>query len=161
MSWNVAIAKRAGGVVMINPKFPHNVGAALRACHCHHAEFLRFTGDRVKHVEGAGSGRLPREERMREYRAFDFKHALNGNWLLPPCGWTPVVVECLSDAEDLFTFEHPHRAVYIFGPEDGSVPKGVRHAAHRFVKIDTKTCLNLAMAIGTVLYDRRLKERTK
>jgi tRNA G18 (ribose-2'-O)-methylase SpoU len=34
-------------VALINPKFPHNVGASLRAASCFGAHQVWFTGDRV------------------------------------------------------------------------------------------------------------------
>jgi tRNA(Leu) C34 or U34 (ribose-2'-O)-methylase TrmL len=70
---------------------------------------------------------------------------------------TPVAVELRSDAESLVTFEHPENALYVFGPEDGNLPKPVRLLCHRFVVIPTHHCLNLAAAVNVVLYDRRLK----
>ena len=70
---------------------------------------------------------------------------------------TPVAVELRPDAESLVTFEHPENALYVFGPEDGGVPKPIRLLCHRFVVIPTHHCLNLAAAVNVVLYDRRLK----
>ena len=68
-------------------------------------------------------------------------------------------VERRSQAENLVDFEHPERAVYIFGPEDGEVSKGVRSVCHRFVCIPTLNDgpLNLAAAVNVVLYDRLAK----
>jgi tRNA(Leu) C34 or U34 (ribose-2'-O)-methylase TrmL len=75
----------------------------------------------------------------------------------------PVCVEVGENAESLDEFVHPERAVYIFGPEDGSVPKGVRTICHRFVRIPTatRTPLNLAAAVNVTLYDRYVKERRR
>jgi tRNA(Leu) C34 or U34 (ribose-2'-O)-methylase TrmL len=47
-------------------------------------------------------------------------------------------------------------------PEDGDVPKGIRHACHRFVRIPAadpqeRTPYNLAFSVGAVLYDRLYK----
>jgi tRNA(Leu) C34 or U34 (ribose-2'-O)-methylase TrmL len=70
---------------------------------------------------------------------------------------TPVAVELLPTAEPLMSFEHPEDALYVFGPEDGGLPKAVRLHCHRFVFIPTHHCLNLAAAVNVVLYDRRLK----
>jgi tRNA(Leu) C34 or U34 (ribose-2'-O)-methylase TrmL len=75
----------------------------------------------------------------------------------PPRKATPVAVELLPTAEPLVSFEHPDDALYVFGPEDGSLPKAVRLRCHRFVFIPTHHCLNLAAAVNVVLYDRRLK----
>jgi tRNA C32,U32 (ribose-2'-O)-methylase TrmJ len=70
---------------------------------------------------------------------------------------TPVAVEVRPDSESLLDFVHPAEALYVFGPEDGSLPKPVRLLCHRFLVIPTHHCLNLAAAVNVVLYDRRLK----
>jgi tRNA(Leu) C34 or U34 (ribose-2'-O)-methylase TrmL len=54
-------------------------------------------------------------------------------------------------------FQHPDNAVYVFGPEDGSIPQVLRRHCHRFVKIPAKHCTNLAAAVYIVLYDRAYK----
>lgn len=71
----------------------------------------------------------------------------------------PVAVEVLDSSEGLDSFEHPDKALYAFGPEDGDLPKGVRAVCHRFVRIPTltRTPLNLAAAVNIVLYDRYVK----
>ena len=72
-------------------------------------------------------------------------------------GVTPVAVELRPNAESLPQFTHPQNAVYIFGPEDGSIPQTVLAKCHRFVVIPTKHCVNLSSAGYIVLYDRLLK----
>lgn len=69
-----------------------------------------------------------------------------------------MAVELLSGSENLFEFEHPPNAVYVFGPEDGSIPGHWRAKCHRRVFIPTNHCLNLSVAIGTLLYDRKIKQ---
>jgi tRNA(Leu) C34 or U34 (ribose-2'-O)-methylase TrmL len=144
----------APAVVLIDPKYPHNVGAALRACSCWGIGQLWWTGDRVT-VDVPRGQRLPREERIKGYRSvtmirddhvFDRFDAA-----------TPVAVEIRPASESLATFEHPEDAPYVFGPEDGSLSKPIRLLCHRFVVIPTHHCLNLAAAVNVVLYDRRLK----
>lgn len=49
------------GVIVIDPKFPHNVGATIRACSCFDVNSLVWTGERVN---PAKYERLPREERI-------------------------------------------------------------------------------------------------
>lgn len=66
---------------------------------------------------------------------------------------TPVAIELLAGSMPLHQFEHPDDAVYVFGPEDGSIPKGVR-ACHAFVAIPSKHCLNLAAAVYVTLWHR-------
>jgi tRNA(Leu) C34 or U34 (ribose-2'-O)-methylase TrmL len=57
-------------------------------------------------------------------------------------------------ATPLKDFAHPENATYIFGPEDGNVPRWIREAAKRFIRIPTRECLNLATTVALVLYDR-------
>jgi hypothetical protein len=57
----------APAVALVDPKFPHNVGAAVRAASCYGVRQVWFSGDRVR-LDGARRQRLPREERMRGYK---------------------------------------------------------------------------------------------
>lgn len=149
---------RAPAVVLIDPKFPHNVGAALRACACWGIEQLWWTGARVT-VNVARGKRLPREERMKGFKRVTL---LNDDRVFDRFErrtFTPVAVELRPQSESLVTFDHPQDAVYVFGPEDGSLPRPVRLLCHRFVVIPTHHCLNLAAAVNVVLYDRRFKRQ--
>src|ERR1700751_313934 len=93
---------RPPAVALIDPKYPHNVGAALRACSCW----------------GIGQ-RLPREERMKGYRSVAWARDDYVFDRFEPGSVTPVAVELRPHAESLVTFEHPDDALYVFGPEDG------------------------------------------
>jgi len=158
-------------VLLINPKTPANVGGVLRACSVFGATSLRWTGDRVPHTHEARRragctlkkpARLPREERLRDYSHVDWTHTPDDyiETFAKKIGAIPICVEVSEHAESLVDFEHPEHALYIFGPEDGHVPKGVRTLCHRFVRIPsmTRTPLNLAAAVNVVLYDRLAKE---
>jgi tRNA(Leu) C34 or U34 (ribose-2'-O)-methylase TrmL len=143
-------------VVLIDPKYPHNVGAALRACSCFGLRQLWWTGSRVS-ADPVKGERLPREERLRGYKEV----------ALCPCeqpldqfvGGVPVAVEVRENSEPLTTFVHPEAAVYVFGPEDGSIPKAWLHCCHRFVHIPADHCLNLATAVAVVLAHRRMSRQ--
>jgi tRNA(Leu) C34 or U34 (ribose-2'-O)-methylase TrmL len=147
---------QAPAVALIDPKYPHNVGAALRACSCWGIGQLWWTGRRVK-LDVAKRERLPREERMKGYRNVQMSIDNCVFDRFPRGSVTPVAVEMLPTAESLVTFEHPEDALYVFGPEDGSLAKPVRLLCHRFVFLPSHHCLNLAAAVNVVLYDRRLK----
>ena len=66
-----------------------------------------------------------------------------------------VAVEVLDDVWPLPSFNHPERACYVFGPENGGLSDEILTAAHRKVTIPTKHCLNLAVATGIVAYSRQ------
>jgi|SRR5579859_3532259 len=141
-------------VVLIDPKFPHNVGAAVRAASCYGIGQVWFTGDRVQLV-GERRYRLPREERMRGYQEVELRHADQPFDAFH--GAVPVAVELRSGAESLIDFVHPDNAIYVFGPEDGSLDRAILGLCHRFVVIPTRHCTNLSAAVYTVLYDRHAK----
>ena len=100
--------------------------------------------------------RLPREERLRDYRDVDIRRVERPLDLLEE-GEVPVAVEVRENSEPLPDFVHPPRAAYIFGPEDGSLPKSALTLCHRFVVIPSRSCLNLAASVNVVLYDRMVK----
>jgi tRNA(Leu) C34 or U34 (ribose-2'-O)-methylase TrmL len=142
-------------VILWNPKYPHNVGAALRACAAFGADKLYVTGDRA-HWETTGKGlRLPREERMRVYK--NKVEIIRGERPFDLVSGVPVAVEVSPTAEPLASFQHPREAVYVFGPEDGSIPKVARRFCHRFVIIPSDHCLNLAAAVSCMLMHRRIE----
>ena len=143
------------GVLLINPKYPHNVGAALRACSCYGVEQLWYTGNRVS-ISVKRGFRLPREERMRGYASvtlFQYDYPFDQF----TSDVTPVAVEVKPNFENLVDFIHPPKPLYVFGPEDGSIPRSILSFCHRFVTIPTKHCLNLSASVYTVLYDRYTK----
>jgi len=116
-----------------------------------------ITGNRVSLEKGDKTKyRLPREERMRGYKDVklicdDYPFNRFDDTV------TPVAVEFRENAEPLTFFEHPRNAVYVFGPEDGSIPQVMLRHCQRFVVIPTKHCVNLSAAVYLVLYDRIAK----
>lgn len=144
-------------VLLIDPKYPHNVGGAYRAAACFGARSLYVVGDRVPLQPHAGY-RLPREERLRSYRDEVALESVDSLADIST-GAVPIAVEVSPSAEQLHHFDHPEDAIYVFGPEDGSIPKGWRTVCQRFVVIPSYHCLNLAGAVYTVLYDRVAKRR--
>ena len=141
-------------VALVNPKFPHNVGAAIRAASCFGAKQVWFSGDRIKFDE---KNRLPREERMKGYKDVEIRQ-YDRFYDQFDSDVVPVAIELRPNAESLATFQHPEKALYVFGPEDGSLSGKHLEHCHRFVVIPTRHCVNLAAAVYLVLYDRLVKE---
>lgn len=141
-------------VILTNPKYPHNVGAVIRACAAYGVPELRYTGSRMDR-ELAKWDRVPREERMKGYQTVNWRQSNRPFDEFPDL--VPIAVEVRPNMEMLPQFIHPENALYVFGPEDGSIPSVLLRHCHRFVAIPSLHCLNLAMAVGTVLYDRQAK----
>ena len=123
---------RTPAIALVNPKFPHNVGAAVRAASCFGAEQVWFTGKRVI-LDPEKGERLPREERMKGYKDVELV-AHDYFFDAFPKDVVPVAVEVRPNSESLHNFVHPTKALYLITPS--------RH------------CLNLAAAVNVVLYDR-------
>ena len=147
---------KAPAILMYNPRNPHNIGTAVRNASCYDIEQVWISGTRCAE-QIWDSKRIPREERMKGFKSVQivleddpFAHL--------PTEAVPVAVELLPGSQNLFTFEHPENAVYVFGPEDGTIPGHWRARCHQRVFIPTRHCLNLSVAIGTLLYDRKLKQ---
>ncbi len=141
-------------ICLVNPRYAHNVGAAVRAASCFGVKQLWFTGDRVS-LTPSGKQRLPREERMKGYKDVTI---VNFDYVFDqfPAA-TPVAVELIEGAQQLPFFEHPPNPIYVFGPEDGSIPHAFRQHCHRFVVIPLAHCSNLSAAVYMTLYDRLCK----
>jgi tRNA(Leu) C34 or U34 (ribose-2'-O)-methylase TrmL len=142
-------------VVLTQPKFPHNLGQTIRLASCYGVGQVWFSGRRVA-IKAEPGFRLPREERMRGYADVTLVNdpdPLTAILRAQPDA-VPVAVELRPGAEDLRHFQHPEKAVYVFGPEDGSLGGPILKRCHRFVVIPSRHCLNLATSVGTVLYDR-------
>jgi tRNA(Leu) C34 or U34 (ribose-2'-O)-methylase TrmL len=145
----------APAIVLSDPRYPHNVGAAVRAASCFDAKQVWLTGRRVAEKVWDAK-RIPREERMKGFSDVDLiLEDRPFDYFGPEI--TPIGVELLPGSENLITFEHPENAVYVFGPEDGSVPQNIRGLCHRRLFIPTKHCTNLGAAVYLILYDRKMK----
>jgi tRNA(Leu) C34 or U34 (ribose-2'-O)-methylase TrmL len=142
-------------LVMCDPRDPFNVGAAVRAASCFGIPQVWVTGQRCAEKVW-GQKRIPREERIKGFQDVDI--LLDDHSLAYFSDAVPIAVELLPNSENLLAFEHPENAVYLFGPEDGSVPASVRGLCHRRVFIPTRHCTNLGAAIYLLLYDRLMKQ---
>lgn len=151
----------APALVLHNPKFAHNVGAIVRLASCYSFEQVWTSGYRVPLTTHGKDYRLPREERMRGYKDVFLANCDRPLDQFRKRGISIVAVEFVQNAENLAHFVHPENAVYVFGPEDGSIPSSILGLCHRFVQIPTAHCLNLATAVATVLWDRNLKHEIR
>jgi tRNA(Leu) C34 or U34 (ribose-2'-O)-methylase TrmL len=152
-------AGKTPAVLLHDPKYAANVGNVVRACAAFGVNQLWYTGDRAER-EWLDARRIPREERYRWYRKVELAKAPDRFTGIFPGGTVPVAVEVHPSAEVLsLEWEHPENALYVFGPEDGSLPRGVLTACHRIIILPSDHCLNLAAAVSCVLMHRRMSRQ--
>lgn len=135
---------------LINPKSPSNVGGVLRAAGCYNAHEVFFTGNRYLNAQKFHTDTKNVITRIPLTQTHSLQDA-------KPEGAKVVVIELIEGATALFEFQHPENAFYIFGPEDGSVPKDILTWCDEVVYIPTIGCMNLAATCNVVLYDRLSK----
>lgn len=134
-------------VGLFSPKSSLNVGGAMRAAYCYGANSVVVQGERYS--------RQPTDTQA-AFRHVPV-HQVDSILSFIPMDATRVAVEITPGARDLRSFSHPERAVYIFGPEDGSIPDEISAKCKHRVYIPTKFCMNLAATVNVVLYDRMTK----
>lgn len=138
-------------VGLVNPKTPENVGSALRASAVYGAASVHVgssirTSKALRHCTDTTKAwrHMPVfiVADVLNYRAFDCQ---------------AVAVDLVPDAVSLAEFKHPDRAIYVFGPEDGTLGKSITDRCQHKVYIPTRHCMNLAATVNVVLYDRAVK----
>jgi len=143
-------------IVLISPKHEVNVANTKRAAACLGAESVVTVGKRFTPATGEKGNRRPRPFRMKVYDHVTMLDVES----LPSIDWeSAVIVEKLDWAPALYSLQHPKNPVYIFGPEDGSVPKWIQEKAKHRAQIPSGECMNLATCVAVVLYDRNSKEQ--
>ncbi len=137
---------------LINPKSPDNVGSVLRAAGCYGVDTIYYTGTRF-----ARAAKYQLDTRQRsETIALT---AVTSLLAQRPPGWQLVCVELAEGATALPVFRHPEQALYVFGPEDGSIDQAIIDAADAVVYVPTIGCMNLAATVNVLLYDRLAKQQ--
>lgn len=138
-------------ISLFNPKTPENVGGVLRAAYAYDVAQLNISGKRtcwrwLNHATNTARAHrhMPvfRTEGPADYRPF---------------GCPIVAVDLVEGATDLPSFIHPPRAMYVFGPEDGTLGGDLIKDAQHVVYVPTRCCMNLAATVNVVLYDRMAK----
>ena len=138
------------GVAVWRPKTESNVGTLWRSANVFGASFLAVVGGRY-HKQSSDTMQTPRHVPLFEYNDFDaFLAHL-------PYGCRLIGVELVENARSLPIFCHPEQAVYLLGPEDGSLSPEILKRCHNRLVIPGSHCLNLAVAGSVVLYDRIAK----
>jgi tRNA(Leu) C34 or U34 (ribose-2'-O)-methylase TrmL len=139
------------GIGIVAGKFGVNQGQLLRSGMCFGADFLFTVGCRfAKQPSDTTAG----ERHIPFYEYKDIEDLLCHR----PVGCQPIFIELKPWAIPLTKFSHPQRAIYILGPEDGSLPD-YECSLFPTIAIDTQFCLNVAIAGSIIMYDRQFKSK--
>jgi len=133
------------GIAFFEPKFEENIGTIIRSANCFYADFISIIGKKYKRTTGdttLAEKHIP----IYEYKNLDdfLEHI--------PIGCEIIGIE-VDGKRNLKNFIHPERAVYVIGSENMSLPKSIKNR----LKIDTKYCLNMAVAASIVLFHRNIQ----
>ncbi|MEH6596990.1 MAG: RNA methyltransferase [Colwellia polaris] len=137
---------------LTDPKSPSNVGAVMRAAGCYQANEVRYTGVRYAR---AAKFHTDTKDAFRKIPL----NAVESLITDLPEEQRVICVDLVEGAIPLPEFEHPENALYIFGPEDGTIAQNVIDAADAVVYVPTIGCMNLAASVNVLLYDRLAKSK--
>jgi tRNA G18 (ribose-2'-O)-methylase SpoU len=139
------------GIGIQNGKTPKNLGVLWRSAQNLGASFIFTIGNRYA-KQACDTHNAVNAMPYYHYETFeDFLKNI-------PKGARIVGVELTDNAENLETFHHPRRCVYLLGAEDHGLSKQAIAASHFVVKFNSKFSLNVSVAGSIVLYDRGLNK---
>lgn len=133
-----------------NPKSATNVGAVMRAAGCYAVDNVIYTGTRYDRAVKMNTDTkkvtsvipLNAQQHLLDNKADDVQ---------------VICVDLVEGAIPLPNFTHPEKALYLFGPEDGTLDQKLINQADAVVYVPTIGCMNLAATVNVLLYDRLSK----
>lgn len=135
---------------LINPKSPSNVGAVMRAAGCYQVDNVYYTGKRYDNAVKFNTDTKNVKGKIPLIALEEIEQAAVLNTKV-------ICVDLVEGSIPLPYFTHPENALYIFGPEDGTIPQSVINKADSVVYVPTIGCMNLAATVNVLLYDRMVK----
>ncbi|MFT2090919.1 RNA methyltransferase [Paraglaciecola sp. 2405UD69-4] len=141
-------------LAITNPKSPQNMGSILRAAGNYNVQTIRYTGERYARASAFSTDTKNVHLNVPVNQVDTIINLATDTHL------TKVAIELVEGATPLPLFTHPENALYIFGPEDGSIEQKVIDQCDHVVYVPTIGCMNLAATVNVLLYDRLAKTTT-
>jgi tRNA(Leu) C34 or U34 (ribose-2'-O)-methylase TrmL len=161
MSNKKELTKQQVTIGLSNPKSPTNVGAVMRAAGCYQVDQVFYTGRRYELAAQYNKDTLKTDTKnahqiipLQSIDNFIHLKDLVENISSKA---KVICVDLVEGATPLPHFIHPDEAIYIFGPEDGTIRQDVIDIADEVVYVPTIGCMNLAASVNVLLYDRLAK----
>jgi len=139
------------GIGIQNGKTPENLGVLWRSAQNLGASLILTIGNRYA-KQASDTHNAVKSIPYFHYETFNefFKNL--------PKGARIVGVELTEKAENLETFNHPRRCVYLLGAEDHGLSKKAIEQSHFLIKFKSYLSLNVSVAGSIVMYDRQLNK---
>ena len=140
---------------LMNPKSTANVGAVMRAAGCYQVDQVLYTGQRYDRAAKLATD----TKKARMAIPLSNVQSLGVDNLIDAVDADTkiICVDLIQGATPLPAFEHPEKALYIFGPEDNTISQTMVDRADAVVFVPTIGCMNLAASVNVLLYDRLAK----
>ena len=139
---------------LLNPKSPENVASVLRAAGNYRVNSVFYTGTRYPRAAKLNPCTVDMSRKVSKDIALTGVENLIDD---TPDELDIVCIEFAENAIALPAYQHPRDALYIFGPEDGTISQNIIDRADAVVYVPTFGCMNLAATVNVVLYDRLAK----
>lgn len=137
------------GIGIINGKAEVNLGTLWRSANIFGASFIFTIGHRYpQRGQSSDTMKTHRHIPLFQYDSFDEFPIPNGCELIS--------IELSDKSKPIETFNHPERAIYLLGAEDGGIPDNVLEKS-RVIQLPGNHCLNVSVAGSIVMYDRIAK----
>tara|TARA_B100000900_G_scaffold405777_1_gene415855 strand:+ start:4134 stop:4619 length:486 start_codon:yes stop_codon:yes gene_type:complete len=131
---------------------PMNLGNLIRSAHAFGANSV-FTISPHKRVT-ENKDKIIKSDTSKSAYHIPYYEWDNIEDIMTPQGCKIIGIEITEDAEVLPNFVHPMQAMYILGPEKGSLSRKTLLKVDHVIKIPTRFSLNVAIAGAIVMYDR-------
>lgn len=127
-----------------------NAGAIIRTAHAFGASYVCTVGSplNLKQMANTDTSKTFLHCPLFQYQNF-------ADMQLPE-KTTVVGVELTSESVNLPSFKHPLQALYMLGPELGSLSPDIQEQCDFVVKIPTQYCVNVSIAAALIMYDRAI-----
>lgn len=147
---NIKMKPPRVSIALINPKSVTNVGAVMRAAGCYQVDAVFYSGSRYDRAAKMQTDTKDIQQKIPLSGVDDLLASVPENAKV-------ICIELALGAIPLPDYQHPDNAVYVFGPEDGTISQSIIDRADAVVYVPTAGCMNLAASVNVVLYDRLVK----
>ena len=143
--------ERYFAIGVYKPKTEENIGTLWRSAYILGADFIFIIGKKYK-KQRTDTHKVWSKIPLFQFGTFESFYASM------PYSCKLVGIELHDRAEEIKTYQHFERSMYLLGSEDNGPPKAVVSKCHDLIKLPGDSSLNVAVAGSLVLFDRINKD---